>query len=55
MKACSTPPTKSASYQIVAVSDVYGPHRDAVKERSNGTRHHASRLSRGAGDKISTR
>jgi len=24
-------------YQIVAVSDVYGPHRDAVKERSNGT------------------
>src|SRR5579871_4626992 len=23
-------------YQIVAVSDVYGPHRDAVKERSNG-------------------
>jgi len=23
-------------YEIVAVSDVYGPHRDAVKERSNG-------------------
>ena len=23
-------------YQIVAVSDAYGPHRDAVKERSNG-------------------
>jgi predicted dehydrogenase len=23
-------------YQIVAVSDVYGPNRDAVKERSNG-------------------
>jgi predicted dehydrogenase len=23
-------------YQIVAVSDVYGPHRDDVKERSNG-------------------
>jgi predicted dehydrogenase len=23
-------------YQIVAVSDVYAPHRDAVKERSNG-------------------
>jgi predicted dehydrogenase len=23
-------------YQIVAVSDVYGPHRDAIKERSNG-------------------
>ncbi len=28
---------KLGSYQIVAVSDVYGPHRDAVKERSNGT------------------
>ncbi len=27
---------KSAPYQIVAVCDVYGPHRDAVKERSNG-------------------
>jgi len=24
------------TYQIVAVSDVYGPRRDAVKERSNG-------------------
>ena len=24
-------------YQIVAVADVYGPHRDAVKERSGGT------------------
>ena len=24
------------SYEIVAVSDVYGPNRDAVKERSNG-------------------
>src|SRR5208283_5676904 len=23
-------------YQIVAVSDVYGPRRDAVKQRSNG-------------------
>src|SRR5215472_784508 len=23
--------------EIVAVSDVYGPHRDAVKERSHGT------------------
>lgn len=23
-------------YQIVAVSDAYGPHRDAIKERSNG-------------------
>jgi predicted dehydrogenase len=27
---------KVGNYQIVAVSDVYGPHRDAVKERSNG-------------------
>jgi predicted dehydrogenase len=26
---------KAAPYQIVAVSDVYGPNRDAVKERSN--------------------
>src|SRR6202034_622824 len=25
------------NYQIVAVSDVYGPRRDAVKQRSNGT------------------
>jgi predicted dehydrogenase len=28
---------KIGSYQIVAVSDVYAPHRDAVKERSGGT------------------
>jgi predicted dehydrogenase len=27
---------KVGPYQIVAVSDVYGPHRDTVKERSNG-------------------
>jgi predicted dehydrogenase len=27
---------KAAPYQIAAVSDVYTPHRDAVKERSNG-------------------
>jgi predicted dehydrogenase len=27
---------RAGSYQIVAVSDVYAPHRDAVKERSNG-------------------
>src|ERR1700687_631665 len=27
---------KVGAYQIVAVSDVYAPHRDAVKERSNG-------------------
>jgi len=28
---------KVGPYQIVAVSDVYGPNRDAVKERSNGS------------------
>jgi predicted dehydrogenase len=28
---------KAGPYQIVAVSDVYGPHRDAIKERSGGT------------------
>jgi predicted dehydrogenase len=27
---------KAGRYQIVAVSDVYGPRRDAIKERSNG-------------------
>ena len=27
---------KAGPYQIVAVSDVYAPHRDAIKERSNG-------------------
>src|ERR1700686_3991745 len=27
---------KVGPYQIVAVSDVYAPHRDAVKERSHG-------------------
>jgi len=27
---------KAGPYQIVAVSDVYAPHRDAVKERSGG-------------------
>jgi predicted dehydrogenase len=27
---------KVAPYEIVAVSDVYGPHRDAIQERSNG-------------------
>ena len=27
---------KAGTHQIVAVSDVYGPHRDAIKERSNG-------------------
>ena len=28
---------KVGNYQIVAVSDVYGPRRDAVKQRSNGS------------------
>jgi predicted dehydrogenase len=28
---------KAGPYQIVAVADVYGPHRDAVKERSKGS------------------
>ncbi|HKW32190.1 MAG TPA: Gfo/Idh/MocA family oxidoreductase [Candidatus Acidoferrum sp.] len=28
---------KAGNYQIAAVSDVYGPRRDAVKQRSNGT------------------
>ena len=28
---------KAGPYQIVAVSDVYGPHRDYVKEKSGGT------------------
>src|SRR5882724_1582662 len=27
---------KAGAYQIVAVSDVYGPRRDAIKERSKG-------------------
>jgi predicted dehydrogenase len=27
---------KVGPYQIVAVSDAYGPHRDSIKERSNG-------------------
>src|SRR6266702_3678505 len=28
---------KAGNYQIVAVSDVYAPRRDAIKQRSNGT------------------
>src|SRR6201997_4624635 len=27
---------KAGAYEIVAVSDAYGPHRDAIRERSNG-------------------
>src|ERR1700704_3925400 len=36
MKGLLDAADKVGSYQIVAVSDVYAPHRDAVKERSNG-------------------
>ena len=36
MKGLLDSAAKAGPYQIVAVSDVYGPHRDAVKERSNG-------------------
>src|SRR3954469_14604549 len=36
MKGLLDSAAKAAPYQIVAVSDAYGPHRDAVKERSNG-------------------
>lgn len=36
MKSLLSAADKSGPYQIVAVSDVYGPRRDAVKERSNG-------------------
>src|ERR1700747_1848547 len=28
---------KAGPYQLVAVSDVYGPHLDAVKQRANGS------------------
>jgi predicted dehydrogenase len=36
MKGLLDAADKVGSYQIVAVSDVYAPNRDAVKERSNG-------------------
>lgn len=36
MKGLLDAADQAGAYQIVAVSDVYGPHRDAVKERSNG-------------------
>jgi predicted dehydrogenase len=36
MKSLLDAADKVAPYQIVAVSDVYSPHCDAVKERSNG-------------------
>jgi predicted dehydrogenase len=36
MKGLLDAADKVGPYEIVAVSDVYAPHRDAVKERSNG-------------------
>jgi predicted dehydrogenase len=36
MKGLLDAADKAAPYQIVAVSDVYGPHRDAVVQRSSG-------------------
>src|SRR5436853_2223770 len=36
MKGLLDAAEKVGPYQIVAVSDVYGPHRDAVRDRSNG-------------------
>jgi len=36
MKGLLDAADKVGPYQIVAVSDVYAPHRDAIKERSNG-------------------
>src|SRR5271170_3149060 len=36
MGSLLTAADQAGNYQIVAVSDVYGPHRDAIKLRSNG-------------------
>src|SRR5499427_1932778 len=36
MKGLLDAADKAGAYEIVAVSDVYGPNRDAVKERANG-------------------
>lgn len=36
MKGLLDSADKAGTYEIVAVSDVYGPNRDAVQERSNG-------------------
>jgi len=36
MKGLLDSADKAGAYEIVAVSDVYGPHRDAIRERSNG-------------------
>src|SRR4051794_41367191 len=36
MKGLLNSADTAGAYEIVAVSDVYGPHRDVIKERSNG-------------------
>jgi predicted dehydrogenase len=36
MKGLLDSADKVGPYQIVAVSDAYAPHRDAIRERSNG-------------------
>jgi predicted dehydrogenase len=36
MKGLLDAADKAGAYQLVAISDVYGPNRDAFKERSNG-------------------
>src|ERR1700758_4512972 len=36
MKGLLDSADKAGAYEIVAVCDVYGPNRDAVRERSNG-------------------
>ena len=36
MRALLDAADKAGSYEIAAVSDVYGPHRDAVKKRADG-------------------
>ena len=36
MKGLLDSADKAGAYEIVAVSDMYGPHRDAMRERSNG-------------------
>lgn len=36
MKGLLDSADRAGAYEMVAVSDVYGPHRDAIRERSNG-------------------
>src|SRR5437764_6764482 len=36
MKGLLNAADNAGAYEIVAISDVYGPNRDAIKERSNG-------------------